>query len=124
MGECATGIYRPRNHRNSPLFQLVEDYYDIFERCYGEKYEKTYGYWRPVIRDVMFKFLECGNLENGFAPFWEDRGQARVRCEDCGNEYLLAFSCKTRCLTAGGGPHSYRKYGSQIRSCALNVLET
>ncbi|MHC9538482.1 MAG: transposase zinc-binding domain-containing protein [Vulcanimicrobiota bacterium] len=52
------------------------------------KYEKTYGYWRPVIRDTLFKFLECENLHNGFA---------RVRCDDCGEEYLLAFSCKTKC---------------------------
>ena len=33
--------------------------------------------------------LECGILHNGFA---------RVRCKDCGHEYLLAFSCKRRQL--------------------------
>jgi len=31
--------------------------------------------------------LDCGDLHNGFA---------RVRCEDCGHEYFLAFSCKRR----------------------------
>ncbi|MCG6533849.1 MAG: transposase zinc-binding domain-containing protein [Syntrophales bacterium LBB04] len=32
-------------------------------------------------------FIDCGILHNGFA---------RVRCGDCGHEYLLAFSCKRR----------------------------
>jgi len=36
---------------------------------------------------VVHKFLECGNLERGFA---------RVRCDRCEHEYLLAFSCKSR----------------------------
>jgi len=35
----------------------------------------------------MVHFLECGDLHAGFA---------RVRCGECGNEYLLAYSCKGR----------------------------
>ena len=31
MGECAGGVYKPRNPRESPLYQLVEDYYDYFD---------------------------------------------------------------------------------------------
>jgi hypothetical protein len=34
-----------------------------------------------------YRYLDCGILQNGFA---------RVRCGDCGHEYLLAFSCKRR----------------------------
>lgn len=37
--------------------------------------------------DVIYKYLDCGDLHCGFA---------RVRCEHCGHEYLLAFSCKRR----------------------------
>ena len=33
------------------------------------------------------KALDCGLYENGFA---------RIRCPECAEEYLLAFSCKTR----------------------------
>ena len=36
---------------------------------------------------MAHKFLECGNLERGFA---------RIRCDHCEHEYLLAFSCKRR----------------------------
>ncbi len=39
------------------------------------------------MRKVIYRYLDCGILHNGFA---------RVRCEDCGHEYLLAFSCKRR----------------------------
>ncbi|MBW2616563.1 MAG: transposase, partial [Deltaproteobacteria bacterium] len=41
----------------------------------------------PYVRRVIHRFLDCGILHNGFA---------RVRCGDCGHEYLLAFSCKRR----------------------------
>jgi len=37
--------------------------------------------------DVIYRYLNCGDLHFGFA---------RVKCEDCGHEYLMAFSCKRR----------------------------
>ena len=54
---------------------------------YLERYEKTYGYWRPVIGDVVGKYLLCGDLREGFA---------RICCPDCGKEYFVPFSCKQR----------------------------
>ncbi len=36
---------------------------------------------------MIYRYLDCGDLHNGFA---------RVKCKDCGHEYLLAFSCKRR----------------------------
>ncbi|HDR15672.1 MAG TPA: IS91 family transposase, partial [Desulfobacteraceae bacterium] len=46
-----------------------------------------YGFFRPYVRSVIYRFLDYGILHNGFA---------RVRCGECGHEYLLAFSCKRR----------------------------
>ena len=43
--------------------------------------------WRPVVAQVADKFLACGVLEHGFA---------RIRCDACAHECLLAFSCKCR----------------------------
>jgi hypothetical protein len=40
-----------------------------------------------IIADVVRKYLVCGDLKQGFA---------RVRCDKCGHEYLLSFSCKGR----------------------------
>jgi hypothetical protein len=39
------------------------------------------------VKQVIYRYLDCGILHNGFA---------RVKCGDCGHEYLLAFSCKRR----------------------------
>ena len=80
-------FYRPRDHEASPFFKVVRDYFDEFEKVYPEKYQKRYGYWRPVIRSAIDKFLKCGDLKEGFA---------RVRCPDCKAEFFVAFSCRAR----------------------------
>ena len=40
-----------------------------------------------MVRRGGNRFLRCGILDFGFA---------RIRCDDCDAERLLAFSCKTR----------------------------
>ncbi len=57
------------------------------EQVYDEEFAKKYGYFRPYIKQVIYRYLDCGILHNGFA---------RVKCEECGHEFLLAFSCKRR----------------------------
>ena len=54
-----------------------------------ERFERRYGFWRGFVDDKVRRYLDCGLYENGFA---------RVQCPDCHEEYLLAFSCKTRKL--------------------------
>ena len=80
-------FYRPRDHEASPFFKVVHDYFDEFERVYPDRYQKAYGYWRPVIRSSIDKFMKCGDLKEGFA---------RVRCPDCKAAYYVAFSCRQR----------------------------
>ena len=36
---------------------------------------------------MIYRYLDCGILHNGFA---------RVKCGECGHEFLLAYSCKRR----------------------------
>ena len=36
---------------------------------------------------MLERFLACGDLHYGFA---------RLDCDQCGQDYLLAYSCKTR----------------------------
>jgi hypothetical protein len=79
--------YRARNPRKSPLWQCVHRHFDEFLELYPVAYQPRYGSLRPVIPEVVRKFLDCGNLERGFA---------RIRCDHCQHEYLLAFSCKSR----------------------------
>jgi hypothetical protein len=66
----------------------VNEYFDEFERIYPEKYEKTHGFWRPIIRSSIEKFLKCGDLKEGFA---------RVKCTQCGKELFVAYSCRQKC---------------------------
>ena len=80
-------VYRQRNPQNSAYYQCVEDHFEIFEQVYEGRLERQYGYYRPYVGQVMLRYLDCGDPKNGFA---------RVRCESCGHEYLLAFSCKRR----------------------------
>lgn len=68
-------FYRPRDHEASPFFKVVREHFDEFEKVYPEKYQERYGYWRPVIRSSIDKFLKCGDLKEGFA---------RVRCSRSG----------------------------------------
>ncbi len=58
-----------------------------FEALYDALFLKEYGFYRLVISNVVRKYLECGDLRQGFD---------RIKCPDCLNEYLLAFSCRGR----------------------------
>jgi hypothetical protein len=83
------GQYHPRNPKASPLYALVEDYFERFEEIYDERFAHSHGHWRPVVRHVADAFLDCGDLRHGFA---------RIACEnpECRHEMLLAFSCRGR----------------------------
>ena len=83
----AGGVYRARRPRETPLWRCMHDHFDRFIQDYDARFQPKLGFLRPVIKEVVEKFLDCGNLEQGFA---------RVRCPDCAHEYLLAFSCRGR----------------------------
>jgi len=67
MAECAKGVYRPRRPRETAFYRLVEEHYERFEQVYPERYEDGYGFFRPIIRDTVYKYLGCGDLKQGFA---------------------------------------------------------
>jgi len=77
-------VYLPRRPQDSDYYHCVEDYFETFVQGYDEQFSRQYGFWRPYIEQVIYRYLDCGNLRNGFA---------RVKCKDCGHEYRLAFSC-------------------------------
>jgi len=62
-------------------------HFDHFTAPYPREYQSRYGVLRGVIPEVVDKFMQCGGFAKGFA---------RVRCDECSHEYLLAFSCKGR----------------------------
>jgi hypothetical protein len=81
------GVYKPRNAKQSAYYRCVENHFQEFKGVWDDRYAPRYGFWRPYITDVIYRYLDCGDLHCGFA---------RVRCDECGHEYLLAFSCKRR----------------------------
>ena len=81
-----SAVYVPRNPSFSQYYQCVEDHFETLEQVYDERFAKQYGYFRPYLRNVIYRYLDCGILHNGFA---------RVRCGDCGHEYLLALACRS-----------------------------
>ena len=80
-------IYRPRQPRATPLYQLFEAHYEEVKALWEQRFEKTYGYWQGFIDTVVARYLDCGTPEAGFA---------RLRCEDCQDELLLSFACRQR----------------------------
>ncbi len=80
-------VYHSRRPQESQYYQCVEDNFENLEQVYDDQFAKKYGYFRPYIKQVIYRYLDCGILHNGFA---------RVKCEECGHEFLLAFSCKRR----------------------------
>lgn len=82
-----SGFYITRNPRKTHYFQCVEAHFEELKSCWDELYRHTLGLWRYHLTDVIYRYLDCGDYQAGFA---------RVRCDACGNEYLLPFSCKRR----------------------------
>jgi len=81
--------YRSRKPEASPLWQLVTNHAHTFLDLYDDRYAARYGPLRAAVPRALESFQRCGLLAHGFA---------RVRCPECRHEYLLAFSCKQRCL--------------------------
>lgn len=80
-------VYHPRNPHDSAYYRCVEDHFETFEQVYEDRFARQYGFFRPYVKQVIYRYLDCGHLHNGFA---------RVKCRDCCHEYLLALSCKRR----------------------------
>jgi hypothetical protein len=80
-------VYNPRKPKASPLYQCISEHFSEFESVYEVRYQDKFGILRHVVREVVYKYLGCGDLRKGFA---------RIKCKDCKHEILLAFSCKGR----------------------------
>jgi len=55
-------VYRPREPQNSFYYQCVQDHFETFEQVYEERFERQYGFFRPYIRQVIYRYLDCGDL--------------------------------------------------------------
>ena len=102
--------YRARRPRASPLWRCLSGHFDSFLEGYEERYRPSYGHLRPVIPEVVGKFMGCGDYSRGFA---------RVRCDHCTTEYLLPFSCKGRWFCPSCHQKKVQLFGSLITETIL-----
>jgi ribosomal protein S27E len=81
------GVYHPRHPERTVLYRVLFHHFDRFLTEYESRFEKEYGYFRPIVKEVVEKYLDCGNPRSGFA---------RIRCPDCREERFVMLSCRTR----------------------------
>lgn len=112
---CAniSAVYHPRRPGDSPLFRLVRDHFTRFELIYEERFQHDYGFFRPVVADVVAAYLKCGDLKEGFA---------RVRCPVCRHEFLLAFSCRGRWFCPSCHAKKVVQFGELLRENIIHPL--
>jgi len=79
-------VHRPRHPEQTVLYRVLFHHFARFLAEYESRFEKEYGYLRPIVKEVVERYLDCGNPRCGFA---------RIRCPACGEERLLMFSCRT-----------------------------
>jgi transposase-like zinc-binding protein len=91
--------YRPKSPARSALYQIVRDHFETFRAEAAAAHERD---GLPRFTEEEFRsFLRCGLLAGGFARF---------RCDRCGLDRLVPFSCKGRavCASCGGRRTSER----------------
>jgi hypothetical protein len=61
-----------------PSLRLV---YERVKGAWEERFERSYGFWRGLVDEVVNGYLACGLWQGGFG------------CRRCPEEFLVAFSC-------------------------------
>ncbi len=110
--ECSdiAGVYKRRKPQETSLWKLLDDHFLEFEGRYDELFQKQYGFYRPVISHVVNKYLECGDLHQGFA---------RIKCPDCHHQMILAFSCRGRWFCPSCHAKKVVQFGHHLKETVL-----
>jgi hypothetical protein len=76
--------YLPRRPTETVLYGLVREHLESFLQHARETYD---GGLPRYVEQELRAYLKCGVFSHGFT---------RCRCDACGHDLLVAFSCKTR----------------------------
>lgn len=55
------------------LYRVLFHHFERFLSEYEGRFEREYGYFRPIVKEVVERYLDCGNPHGGFA---------RIRCPE------------------------------------------
>lgn len=83
-------LYNPRHPEHTLLYRTVAEHFETWldlASCGQFDGQGDHPTPRSYVRQSFRKYLECGIFAHGFA---------RARCDDCGHDYFVAFSCKGR----------------------------
>jgi hypothetical protein len=72
------GFYRPRHPERTVLYRVLSHHFERFLAAYERCFEEEYGYFRRNVREVVERYLDCGNRRCGFA---------RIRRSDLGADF-------------------------------------
>ncbi len=65
LNQCPTRIdfdvYEPRNPQASHYFRCVEAHFEQLQGLWDERYAQRYGFWRPYVMDVIYRYLASGS---------------------------------------------------------------
>ena len=82
-------VYRRRQPEKTVLYRALAQSFETFLQVYEERFQPTFGHLRKVIQDAVYRYLDCGIFDRGFG---------RARFPKCRYEFLVALSCKLRCI--------------------------
>jgi len=106
-------LFPPSDPQSSDYYRCVEDHLATFIQVYERQFERPCGFWRPYLKKVVYRYLECGGLHHG---------SARVKCRDCHHEYLLAFSWKHRHFCPSYHQNRAVEFGEWLCSLVLKKV--
>ena len=55
------GFYRPRHPERTVLYRVLFHHFDRFLTEYESRFEREYGFFRPIVKEVVERYLDCGN---------------------------------------------------------------
>ena len=85
QGCTPAAAYRRRRPTETPLYRTVQNHLETFLALCRDDWEEERV--SPHAERELRRYLECGIPAYGFA---------RARCDECGHDFLVAFSCKGR----------------------------
>jgi hypothetical protein len=109
------GIYRPRHPERTVLYRVLFHQFERFVAEYESRFERDYGYFRPIVKEVVERYLDCGNPRCGFARI------RRPRCRAGGQIHDPLLSLERLSLDEQEGKVCYR-YGKEPEEVEMKII--
>jgi hypothetical protein len=87
------GVYTPRYTQDKAYHGIFKNHWEGFLSLYKNRFEKEYGKIEEYQKEIVEKFIVCGDPEEGFAY---------LQCPKCGEAYIVPFSCKSKVCNCCG----------------------